>query len=121
MSQRLAEIADFNRLTPGQRALADFTAPELEGFLDTASAEALGYLGRYTMPLVVWGDDIRGHVCRMAYWYALSRRGFNPEAASDIAVRLGYTDAVKWLTQVRQGLVNPVGVTDSAPAPEGVT
>ena len=52
----------------------------------------------------------------MAAWGLLARRGFNPEAGADIAVRRNYEDAVGWLRDVARGHLEPDGLVDASPA-----
>jgi phage gp36-like protein len=61
-----------------------------------ATDEAVSYLGSwFDLPLTAWSMALRMHVSNMAAYHAMKRRGFNPDA--DESIRLGYTDAIKWL------------------------
>lgn len=53
---------------------------------------------------------MRLHVARMAVYHAMTVHGFNPEP--DGALRLGYEDALKWLST---DAANDDGIVDSTP------
>jgi len=83
--------------------------------LNAASAEADGYLAsHFTLPLVApFPADLVTHVCGIAAFRILSVRGFNPEAGSDVAVRMRFDDAMKWLRDISNNRAHPQ-VTDSS-------
>lgn len=101
---------------------ADVTAPGassaqvLNGILD-ASGEADSYIRkRYRLPLISWGQDLRSAVRRMARYYALGERGFDPTKPADQAIVGQYRDAIAWLKQVGTGEAELVDVVDSSPS-----
>jgi phage gp36-like protein len=115
-----ASVVDLRTVGINGAALAGIPDADLLRALETASSRASGYLGaRYRMPLVRWGDDLREVVCALAAWRILSaRRGFNPEAGSDVAIRQNFEDAVRWLTAVARNDIEPQDIVDSSPPDE---
>jgi phage gp36-like protein len=112
-----ATLDEFQALGLPPGALVGLAEADILRALRAASARATSYLGqRYRLPLVAWGDDLRIAVAWMAAWALLSRRGFNPEAGADVAVRKNYEDAVGWLRDVARGGLDPTDVEDSSPA-----
>jgi phage gp36-like protein len=110
-------VQDLQNLTPG-KALQGIPPEKLEAALDAASAEADGYLAaRKVLPLTSWGADLKLHVCAMATWHAMRGRGFSTQEGANEVVRMGYQDAVAWLTKVSSGTVQlpePIYLDSSA-------
>lgn len=101
-----ATTTDLVRLGIGAAALTGVSSTIQDAALEAASDTADGYMrGRYTLPLVSWGDDLRRAVCAIAAWDLLTTRGYDPARGSDDAVRLRYQDAIAWLDRVSQGRV----------------
>jgi len=97
-------------------ALTDVSTADQDEALDGASGIADGYLRkRYTLPLATYGMDLTTHVCSIAAWIILKTRGFNPEDPADVAIRMGYEDAIAWLVSVAEGDIDPQDVTDATP------
>jgi phage gp36-like protein len=99
-------------------AFTGVVTADQDAALDAASREADGFLTRrYTLPLLQFGSDLKQAVCDIAAYRILRARGFNPaKGGSDSEqLRLGYQDAMKWLGQVSDGKVTPVGIVDSQP------
>jgi phage gp36-like protein len=97
------------------------TPEEIDAILDqalaSASSVADGYLAaRFTLPLAVWGDDLKRAVCAIACYDLMVGIGFNPEGA-DEQLRKRYEDAMAWLKGIATGVVVPV-VTDSSATPD---
>jgi phage gp36-like protein len=115
MGTRYAQIADARQLGLGARALKDEDAAAFNANLDAASAEADSYLGnQYTLPITVFGSDIKAAVCKIAVYEFLSVRGLNPEPGSaDGNVRDRAKDARAWLQMVGAGKATPTGIVDS--------
>jgi phage gp36-like protein len=116
---RYAEASDLESPSLGlpPRALEDVDPDDTRRALEDASSLASGYLGRrFTLPLIAWGNDLKGCVCKIAAYNLLTGLGFNPISGSaDEQVRLRYEDAMRWLTDVSKGIVYPDGLTDSSP------
>src|SRR4051794_15034224 len=96
-------------------AIKGVGSPDLLAALDAASQEADGYLGaQYTLPLLAWGKDLRKYVSQLAAYDILATRGRNPQGL-DEDVRMRRDDAIRWLKDVRAGVITPAGIVDSTP------
>jgi phage gp36-like protein len=110
-----ATPTDLTTLSVSAGALTGFTNADIQASIDVASQICDGYLNdQFTLPLTTWGMDLRIHVCNMAVYLLLSRRGFNP-TSTDTTIRDRYDDALSWLTDVARGRINPQGLGDSTP------
>ncbi len=104
----------FAELSVAASSFSGLPAGTIGKHLASASRLADVYLSsRYTLPLTAWDDDLGQVVCDISAWTLLKRRGFNPEAPGDIAVRQGYEDAVALLKTVAGGK-GGFQVTDSS-------
>ncbi len=111
----LAELTDLERMGLPSGWLSTIQVATQELALSSASDLALSYLARrYTLPLVSWGNDVRRVVCHIASWDLACRKGFDPESAHDVAIRLRYTDAIAWLKGVADGSVIASEIEDSS-------
>lgn len=82
--------------------------------IDRAGKEADVYLkARYKLPLLAWGDDLRGWVADIAAFFCLKRIGFNPEAADHKVFKDAHDEALAKLLLVSKRLLHP-DITDSA-------
>lgn len=115
--QSYATIADLNEagLAPGAIGSVDYTT-QLRA-LERASRVADTYLrDRYTLPLYCPIDQsLVDAVVQIASWRLMSRRGFDPNMPGDATIRVGYEDAIKWLTRIANGQAQ-ICVTQSNPA-----
>ena len=120
---RYAETTDFARLGLPAAATTGIATASLNAALDAFGAVIGGYLQArgYVLPLTSWGDDLRRCNCLGAAWDVLRVRGYDPNAGGDGAVRLGHEDATKWLRDVADGRVTPVGIVDSTPSEDEAT
>lgn len=109
-----ATLADLTQLGIASAALSGIGNTDRQAALDAGSTMADGYLGsQFKLPLISpFPLDLRMHVCAVAAFILLKTRGFDPENPTDMAIRDGYTDAVKWFRDVADGRAIPV-VTDS--------
>ncbi len=108
MSQ-YATIANlFENGMPGT-ARATLTDAALTAGLVAASSEADSYLrGRYSYPLLGWGEQLTMYVCWVAAYLILSGgRGFNPAAGGDGNIRERYDDAREWFAGVQAKRIHP--------------
>lgn len=82
MSQ-YCDPADLPKYLPAT-ALSTTTAPQqLQACID-ASEMADSYIrGRYTLPLLAWGSDVRMYTAWVACYLLMSGRGFNSGAGAD--------------------------------------
>jgi len=109
-------------LTVPVAAFAPLSGSDLDKALTRASQLADSYLANvFDLPLVSWGEDLRGAVASVATYFAMQKRGFNPDTEDAGALRLGYSDAIKWLEAVAAGKATPVGVVDSSAGTENQT
>lgn len=80
------------------------------------SDEADGYLnGAFKLPIVGWGDDLKGHLARMAIRYAFDRCGWQPDGP-DSVIETGFERALTWLKGVQKGAPRPPLIVDSTPS-----
>lgn len=108
-----ANLDDFDQHGVPTAALRSRTTTQKCDALAAASEKADGKLAlRYDLPLVSWGSDLTEAVCKLAAYEEMSVRGFNPDG-SDGHIRDRHNDAWKWLSEVADGRVSPVGLVDS--------
>ena len=108
-----ATTSDLIRIGISAAALRNISTADQIMALEAASDLADGYLAsRYSLPIVGYQDDLKRAVCCIAAYDLLSTRGF-ANSGADENVRLRYEDALKWLKEVSQGRINPVGIVDS--------
>lgn len=72
---------------------------------------------RYKLPLIAWGDDLKGAIVKAADYDLACQLGYNPQAGADVNYRLRFEDAERWLKMVSLGEVTP-DLTDSSPGAE---
>jgi phage gp36-like protein len=107
---------DLSRYGVNAAALADLAIDQqITPTIEAASDKIDSYLrSRYTLPLFVWGSDIRACCAIMAAWQTLRVRGLRPgENVEDSPLYLAYQEQLKWLGQIAGGTVHPE-VTDSS-------
>lgn len=115
-----AEIADLDRFGINADALRDMDADTKGDALDAASSLADSYLrGRYTMPLVSWGDDLRRAVVGIAVYDLMSNRGFDEQG--DAQIRKKYDDAIAWLKEVARNQAHPEILDSSGSSTTGTS
>ncbi len=119
MTQRLAEVADLDRL--GQvpaAAVASVSTGDKEAALDAASEWLHGQLGgRFKSPWQSWQDDAREVVCFRALSSIMGMRGFALTAGADTLIIRNRDEAERWAISVARGEVTPaiVGAADQSP------
>ncbi len=115
--------------TPDDVAVFAFPAKAFESIDSTtlassclaATEEAATYLaGRFTFPLLSWGQDIVMHVAKMAGYQIMVRRGFQPQGADELIVK-GRDDAVVYFKMISKNELYPPGLVDSDLPNVGVT
>lgn len=88
-----ADLANY--LPASTIALASMSQQQLA--CDNASEEADSYLrGRYTLPLLSWGNDVRRYTAWIACYLLMTQIGFAPQAGSDRLIIERYYQAVGW-------------------------
>ena len=95
--------------------LADVSTPKKQAAIDHASAYVDSFLAKqYAVPLVAYGDDIKGCTCKIAVWYLLVNKGFNPASFPDKSILLAYEQMIEWLKMLASGELVLSGITESA-------
>lgn len=69
------------------------------------------------LPLTTYGADVKMAVCKIAAYEAISVRGYNPAIGADVALRMRYDDAMRWIQGVARGEIH----LDAEPALTGPT
>jgi len=96
------------------KVLAEFTAEEQDAALVQASGVADDYLrSEHAVPLPVPSIGLKVHVCRMASYFLMRKRGFDPES-NKILVD-DYAEALSWLKMVAKGEIQLAGAVDATP------
>lgn len=112
-----ATRTELTTLSLPASAVSALSTDKQDSALEAASRLADGYLNaRYTLPLTVYGSDLKKAVCDIAALILMRGRGFAPETADADLLMSGHRDAVKWLEGVAAGKINPYGLTDSSPS-----
>jgi phage gp36-like protein len=120
MTQRLAEIADLDRL--GQvpaAAVTSVSSGDKNAALDAASEWLQGQLGgRFKAPWQSWQDDAREVVCFRALSSIMGKRGFALTAGADTLIIRNRDEAERWAISVARGEVTPaiVGAAEQSPS-----
>lgn len=120
MTQRLAEIADLDRL--GQvpaAAISSVSDPDKNAALDAASSwlqESLD--ARFKQPWQSWGDAAREVVCFRALSSIMGKRGFAQTAGADALIMRNRDEAERTAVSVARGEKNLgiVGAADQSPS-----
>jgi phage gp36-like protein len=101
-------------------ALAGISTAIQTAAIGAASSLMDGYLAsQFQLPLLVYGDDVKAVCCKLAVHELMRARGFNPANATDLALRQGYEDSIRWLEGVASGAVSPQVTDSSASAAAG--
>ena len=97
-------------------AIQNIPTLTLQAQLDAASDEADSFLrGRYSLPLIDWGNDVRQHVVWLALPNIMGTRGYNPEG-QDETIERRREQALEWFKGVQRRSVHP-NVQDSGFTP----
>ncbi len=119
MTQRLAEIADLDRL--GQvpaAAIASVSDIDKNAALDAASSWMLeGLDPRFKQPWQSWGDSARELVCFRALSSIMGKRGFAMTAGADTLIMRNRDEAERTMISVARGerQLGIVGAADQSP------
>jgi phage gp36-like protein len=100
-----------------EAVLTGISPDDRQAALDDASAEADTYLrAQYTLPLSEPYDRaLVRHVCAIAVWALLCRRGFNPEQGSNKTFETNYDKAIGWLKSISRREVSIDEGSDASP------
>lgn len=119
MTQRLAEIADLDRLGQVPAAvIASVSDTDKNAALDAASTWLQGQTnGRYKTPWQSWEDDAREVVCFRALSSCMGKRGYQPSAGADTLIIRNREEAERWAISVARGEISPaiVGAAEQSP------
>lgn len=107
------ELSDFGI---SEDAIGAIEAPKLDAAITGASGLIDSYLkGRFTLPLISWGSDLRRAAAIITVYDVIQTRGYNPnEDSEDDQLRLRYLDVIQWLRDIAAEKATPT-VEDSAP------
>ena len=108
MSQ-YAQVADLFRHGFPATARGRLTDAELEAAIESASGTADSYLrGRYSLPLLAWGDELTKFVCWIATFELMSGpRGFAAGSGGDSNIESRNEQATTWLRGVQAKNTHP--------------
>jgi phage gp36-like protein len=111
-----ATTTDLVQYVP-EAALTGISSGDRQVALDDASAEADTYLrAQYTLPLgAPYDRTLVRHVCALAAWALLCRRGFNPEQGSNKTFETNYDKAIAWLKALARREVSLAESADASP------
>ncbi len=110
-----ATTAQLAQLAINAAALTSISSGDQQTALDSASTEIDGYLSsQYILPLSSWGTDLVEHVCHIAAYRLMGRRGYRAGGV-DQGFKERYDDAIRWATKVASGTVSPPGIIDATP------
>src|SRR5687768_14990896 len=99
-----ATEGEFFDMGAPSEAFSDLTSATIVNAITWASSVANSYIKkRHTLPLSLWGEDLRSAVVDIAKWRLIKRRGFNPNSGQDVAIADAYKDAVAWLVRISTG------------------
>jgi phage gp36-like protein len=107
-------------------ALQGISTAQQLGACNAASERADSYLrGRFPLPLLSWGIDLRIMTAYIAVYLLLSARGYAPDAGADSRIQQNYYEAVGfpdrpgsgWFPGVQRQAIHPdVQFAATAPA-----
>lgn len=107
----LSEYGDLSLLPAALGSISDDVKTAR---IKARSSWADSYLAAaYKLPLTAWEDDLQNAVAMAVDWDLMCRRGFNPDAGADVAIRQRFEDAERWLKDVAGGKATAM-VTDSS-------
>lgn len=116
-----AQPADLSRTAINATAISGIAADVLADCCLRATADAETAIGSSNeLPLVSWGEDLRGHVAARAVFYGMSSRGFKPGTGLDSLILMNggcYYEgrpsaAEKYFSDVASGRLKPFAIVD---------
>lgn len=99
------------------------TDVQIQAAINRASDEADSYIraAGYDLPLVAFGDDLRGKVLDIAiYWLASSTLMLNTDDVRTNIAYLNYHSAIRWFKDLVAGHISP-DITDSDTSNDDLT
>ena len=116
MSAAYCTRAEVSTKGINPEALVDVEPSTLDGAIAWASDKIDGYLDRqFKLPLLSWGEDVRGCCARLAAIRSLRVRGVGPEDATSLDQM--ESREMSWLRDVAKGVAG-ARVVDSSPSAE---
>jgi phage gp36-like protein len=92
------------------------TAAQQIEAIQTASALMDSYfVARFTLPLVQCSYDVVQCCAKLAIFFLVQARGYNPLNPAELVYETTYNQQIKWLKDVANGQATPQ-VTDSSPS-----
>lgn len=89
-------------------ALGELTVDQVNAALASFSGTVDSFFrGRYALPLVAWGVEVRKYTVWGADYELMNLRGYNPSAGADITIATRYQNAIDWLKQVQRRAAHP--------------
>jgi phage gp36-like protein len=117
MGSQYCQPSDLVNLGINPLAFTDVTTAEQTAACIAASARADSYLnGRYTLPLLAWGQDITMMTAYIAVYIVMGARGYSPGSGADAIIESRYLEAIKWFEGIQRQSVHPI-VTPSVLEP----
>ena len=114
-----AQLAQYSLNATALGGVNPISSTDQQAELDSASTEIDGYLAsQYLLPLLTWGTDLTVHVCNIAAYRLMGRRGYKAGGA-DQGFKDRYDEAIRWATKIAQGTISPPTIKDSTPAGSG--
>lgn len=105
-----ATTADLSTYGANASTFTGISNGDMVAALAAASAEADGYLrARYPraeLPLTTYDADLKLAVVKIATFELVAKRGFNPNAGSDVVIAKRADDARAWLKALSRGEVS---------------
>lgn len=94
--------------------LSGVSAEQQDAALSSASEEVDGYLAaRYPVPLPSWTDAVRKVVADLAAYDLAGAKAFAVDGRPSL-LSVRRDAALKWLKEVRDGLISPTGLSATA-------
>lgn len=103
------------------------TSQQQQQACDDATSTADGFMaGRFAMPLLAWGGELRRYTAYIAVYELMSGAiGFAPQAGADAVIARRYAEAVGgtidgvryegWFPRIQRQALVPVDITPSVP------
>jgi phage gp36-like protein len=111
-----AYCVEADLVNGGLRQAAVDLLPDPDALIVRASGLIDSFLrGRYHLPFAVTPAELKDCCVQITLWYALQSLGWDPESKTDMSIRMGHDDAMKWLDRVSNGKAHLSVSADSTP------
>lgn len=111
-------LVGWSANTQGQLNVAQITQA-CQNASDYADGFFRARYGVGSCPLLAWDSSITLAVAKVAVWYLICIRGFNPNANADQNFRTQYDDAEKFFNNVQRQQAHPLVTPAGSSANEG--